>query len=64
MSTSRLQPTTDLATTSVERDDMARPVDPWAPRRTVEELDRDDRAREGQPLKDYFERMRERGLLE
>ncbi len=43
---------------------MARPVDPWAPRRTVEELDRDDRAREGQPLKDYFERMRERGLLE
>ncbi len=43
---------------------MPRPVDPWAPRSTVEELDRHDRGRDGQPLKDYFERMRERGLLE
>jgi hypothetical protein len=38
-------------------------VEPWEPRRT-EGLERDHRAREAQPLKDYFQRMQERGLLE
>ena len=39
-------------------------IDSWEPRKTLEELERDDRAREGQPLRDYFQRMQERGLLD
>ena len=47
-----------------ELEELADPSEPWVPRKTNDELERDDLVRDGGPLKDYFESMRERGLLD
>ena len=51
--------------TTQEPDDTLTVVEPWIQRRDPDEVDRDEeRARDGRPLVEYFERMRERGLLD
>jgi hypothetical protein len=55
--------TGDLTTT--EPEDGLTVAEPWVPWRDADELDRDEQRRlDGRPLGEYFERMRERGLLD
>ena len=49
---------------NTEPEESGAEADAWVPRQTNDELAGDERFREGRPLKDYFQRMRERGLLD
>jgi hypothetical protein len=63
MNTPRSTITGDL--TTPEPDDVLTVVDPWVQRRDADEVDRDENGvRNSRPLGEYFERMRERGLLD
>ena len=50
--------------TAAEADERPVLVEAWRPNPTRDDLESADRAREPRPLQDYFERMRERGLLD
>ena len=51
--------------TNPEPDEPRTIVEPWAQRHSVDEIDEHETwTRDGRSLADYFERMRERGLLD
>jgi hypothetical protein len=59
------RPTITGELTTQEPDEGLTVVEPWVQRGDADELDRDEhRFRDGRPLGEYFERMRERGLLD
>ena len=63
MTTPRPTITGDL--TVQEPDEGLTVAEPWVQRREADEVEREEQRRhEGRPLGDYFERMRERGLLD
>jgi hypothetical protein len=62
VTTPRTPITADL--TASEADERPNLAEAWLPNPTRDEFESADRAREPRPLQDYFERMRERGLLD
>ncbi len=59
------QRTTDVADPAApEADDRSAAAEAWPPVGIDRDIDSGDRLHERRPLVDYFERMRERGLLD
>ena len=59
------RPTTTGDLTTKEPEDGLTVAEPWVQRGDADELEREEQRRlDGRPLGEYFERMRERGLLD